>query len=352
MEATALILALICLLFFMRVVAWSLSKEFIQRHMTEWETYPKSLRFYLNWIRANLEMFFRVKKVRARPLQITIDSSNICQLSCPMCPTGSKKHDRPSGKAKEELMTNLLDEIGEYLFAIYFFNWGEPFINSDVLFSWVSAARRKGIRARVSSNLSLVLSDEQIHNICSCGIHTLIVSLDGASRETYLKYRVNGKFERVIENLKRIVAEKRRRGGKGPRIIWQFLVFAHNEHEIPAARIMANEIGVDDIRFSTPQVDESVGIFASSDPRFHTELSKLHGDVPFENKFPENRDSCAWHYMNAAINWDGSLSPCEVLYQTKYDFGTIGESGQFPILPGCASRQLQVPRWRAAPCLL
>jgi MoaA/NifB/PqqE/SkfB family radical SAM enzyme len=240
-----------------------------------------------------------------------------------------RKHDRPSGKAKEELLISLLKEVGEYLFAINFFNWGEPFINSDVLFSWISAARKMGIRSRVSSNLSLALSDEQIEKICTCGIHTLVVSLDGASRETYLKYRVNGKFERVMENLKKIVAEKKRRGGRGPRIIWQFLVFAHNEHEIPAARALATAIGVDEIRFSAPQVDESVGIYPSSDPEYHNELSQVHKNHPFEAQFPENRDSCVWHYMSAAINWDGSLSPCEILYQKQYDFGTLGESGQF-----------------------
>jgi MoaA/NifB/PqqE/SkfB family radical SAM enzyme len=327
MEITVLILALLGVLFAVRAIAWSVSEGFIHRHMTEWETYPKKLRFYTNWIHANLEMLFRVKKVRARPLQITIDSSNICQLSCPICPTGMKKHDRPSGKAKEELLTNLLAEVGDYLFAINFFNWGEPFVNSDVTFSWIAAARKQGIRARVSSNLSLMLSDEQIHKICTSGIHTLIVSLDGATKETYVQYRRNGNFDRVIANLKRVIAE-RDRVGKGPRIIWQFLVFSHNEHEIPAARALAKEIGVDEIRFSAPQVDESVGMYPSRDPEYHTELSKVHTKLPFESQFPENRDPCVWHYMCAVINWDGALSPCEILYKKTYDFGTLGESGQ------------------------
>jgi MoaA/NifB/PqqE/SkfB family radical SAM enzyme len=344
MRTTAFILTLFIVLFVVRIIAWSLFKGSIDRRMTEWETYPKTLRFYLNWIHANLEMFFRLTKVRARPLQITIDSSNICQLSCPMCPTGSRKHDRPSGKAKEELLINLLKETGEYLFAINLFNWGEPLINSDVIFSWIAAAQKMGIRTRVSSNLSLALSDAQIHKICSSGTHTLIVSLDGASSEAYSRYRINGKFERVVENLKRIVAEKKRRGGKGPWIIWQFLVFAHNEHEISSARTLANEIGVDEIRFSPPQVNESIGVYPSTDPKYHSELSKTHTNLPFESQFPENRDSCMWHYMGAAINWDGSLSPCEILYSKKHDFGTLGEFGQIPFRDAYNSRYYQAAR--------
>lgn len=344
MRTILLIFILLSVLIILRKIAWFLSKEFVCRHMTEWETYPKKLGFYINWIHANLEMLFRVRKVRSRPLQLTIDSSNICQLQCPMCPTGSKQHDRPTGKANEELLMNLLKEIGEYLFTINFFNWGEPFINSDVTFRWISAARRMGIRARVSSNLSLALSDAQIHQICSSGIHDLIVSLDGATKETYLQYRVNGSFDRVVENLRRVVAERRRLGGKGPRIIWQFLVFAHNEHEIDAARKMAHEIGVDEIRFLPPQVDESVGVFAATDRAYQTELSEVHTKLPFEIRFPENKDACVWHYMVAAINWDGSLSPCEILYKKTYDLGTVGQFGQIPFKQAYNSRQFQAVR--------
>ena len=328
MKIAVLLVIALGILAILRLVARSLTGTFIRRHMEEWETYPRPLRFYVNWIRANLEMFFRVKKVRARPLQITIDSSNICQLACPICPTGMKKHDRPTGKAKEDLFLNLLKEVGDYLFVVNFFNWGEPFVNSDVTFSWIAAARKKGIRARVSSNLSLELSDEKIQKICASGIHTLVVSLDGATQETYLKYRRNGNFERVMSNLRRIVAEKARLG-RGPRIIWQFLVFSHNEHEVPAARALAKEMGVDEIRFSAPQVDEAAGIYAAADPMYHSELSKVHTKLPFESQFPENRDSCVWHYMCAVINWDGALSPCEILYKKTQDFGTLGESGQF-----------------------
>ena len=349
--ATAVIaIALVVLAFALRKAAWSLSRDFIQRHLREWETYPKTPRFYINWIHANLEMFFRVKKVSARPLQLTVDPSNICQLACPICPTGSKRHDRPSGKAKEELLLNLLKEVGQYLFTLNLFNWGEPFLNSDVTFAWASAARNMGIRVRVSSNLSMVLSDIQIERICSSGIHTLVVSLDGASGETYSKYRRNGNFERVIGNLRRIVAEKRRRQGRGPWLIWQFLVFAHNEHEIPSARKLANDIGVDEIRFAPPQVDESVDVYPSSDPRYHTELSKVHGKDPFESRFPENRDACVWHYMCAAINWDGSLSPCEILYKREYDFGTIGESGQFRFRDAYNSLSYQAARAGSSGC--
>lgn len=302
--------------------------ELYRRRTAAPAAYRRPLKFYLNWVGANLEMCLRAKRVRSKPLEVHIDASGICQLACPVCATGSRIQDRPAGMAKRELAINLLDQIGDSLFSLDLFNWGEPLLNKEVLFAWISAAHAKGIRTRVSSNLSLTLSDLEIGNLVSSGLSVLIVSLDGVSKETYSKYRVNGRFDLVLENLKRIVAEKKRQGVTSPQIVWQFLVFAHNEHEMDAARTMANEIGVDEIRFSAPQVNESVGIDASDDPAYHSGLSRLHQGPAQKSELPSNRERCVWHYMKAAINWNGSMSPCCALYKTKDDLGSVGEAGQ------------------------
>jgi MoaA/NifB/PqqE/SkfB family radical SAM enzyme len=245
---------------------------------------------------------------------------------------------------------NLLEEVGDYLFSINFFNWGEPLINSEVLFPWISAARAKGVRTRVSSNLSLALSEAQIQNLVSSGLHTLVVSLDGASRETYSKYRINGDFDRVLNNIRRVVAEKKQQGTTAPLVVWQFLVFAHNEHEMDAARDLACELGVDEIRFSAPQVNEAVGIHPAKDSKYHTNLSKLHGEAFLKTVFEVNRDRCVWHYMMAAINWDGSVSPCCVLYKTKDDFGSIGELGQHSFMKAYNSNSYHSVRAGSSKC--
>jgi MoaA/NifB/PqqE/SkfB family radical SAM enzyme len=335
-----LFFSLLLVLYLAVKTARFLARDGIQRRLAQNRTYTRPIRFYLNWAHANLEMRLRVRKVRSRPLEITLDPSNICQLACPVCITGTRQHDRPAGSARQELVARLLDEDGAYLFTVNFFNWGEPFLQSKLLFPWVAAASAKGIRTRVSSNMSLVLSDQQIEQICASGLHTLVVSLDGATRETYSKYRINGDFDRVMKNLERVIAEKKRRHGDGPRIIWQFLVFAHNEHQIDLARTLANKMGVDEIWFSPPQVNENVGIFPARDPRYQNGLSRLHGQL----QPSENRDACAWHYMMTAINWDGTLSPCCVLYKTADDFGSIGTSGQHPLMDAYNSPSYQSVR--------
>jgi MoaA/NifB/PqqE/SkfB family radical SAM enzyme len=70
-------------------------------------------------------------------------------------------------------------------------------------------------------------------------------SIDGASPETYGIYRVRGDFDAVINNIERINVHKRAHASDLPHLVWQFVVFGHNEHEIPIAREMAERLGME-----------------------------------------------------------------------------------------------------------
>jgi len=69
-------------------------------------------------------------------------------------------------------------------------------------------------------------------------------SIDGASSKVYERYRVNGDFGRVIDNIRKLNAHKRRWKSRYPKLCWQMVVFGHNEHEIDAARGLATELGM------------------------------------------------------------------------------------------------------------
>ena len=49
---------------------------------------PKPPKAYWNWLRSNWEMFRGTSRIQAKPLKLTFDSINRCQLQCPLCPTG------------------------------------------------------------------------------------------------------------------------------------------------------------------------------------------------------------------------------------------------------------------------
>ena len=63
-------------------------------------------------------------------------------------------------------------------------------------------------------------------------MHFIRLSIDGASQETYSRYRVNGNFDRVIENIKRLQAYKQKVGSEYPDLTWYMTGFNWNIHEI------------------------------------------------------------------------------------------------------------------------
>ena len=170
----------------------------------------KGLRAYANWMLANYEIWAGVSRIRARPLKLTVDPTNVCQLRCPLCPTGLQVQDRATGHSQNEMFQRLIEEVGDYVFFIDFFNWGEPLLNTHVE-EFIQLAHKKRIISHISTNLSLPLSDERINRIVMSGLNEIIISLDGASSDTYATYRRRGDFELVYENMRRIIEAKRRR---------------------------------------------------------------------------------------------------------------------------------------------
>jgi MoaA/NifB/PqqE/SkfB family radical SAM enzyme len=70
----------------------------------------------------------------------------------------------------------------------------------------------------------------------------VMAALDGASDETYIKYRRKGNFTNVVNAVKYIKEAKADRSSKYPRIILQFIVMKHNEHEVDEIRRIARSL--------------------------------------------------------------------------------------------------------------
>lgn len=285
----------------------------------------KGLRAYANWVRGNFEIRLGTSHIRARPWKLTFDITNVCQLRCPLCPTGLQVQDRSTGHAQFHMFQQLLEQVGDYLFFIDFFNWGEPLLNTRVE-EFVQLASSKKIVSNISTNLSLPLTDERIRRIVTSGLNELLVSIDGASSETYATYRRQGKFELVCDNMRRIVQAKRRLGQTLPMVTWQFLVFAFNEHEIDKARAMAAEIGVDRIIFRAPFLDVHRYPMPAAEKKTMAAWAPKNPLYQIAEPGPKSR--CGWHYMSSAINWDGTVAPCCTTFKTEDDFGTIGKNGE------------------------
>ena len=274
--------------------------------------------------KSKLFKFFKLTRIPDLPFTLGIDPGNLCNLKCPLCPTGLGEPGVKRGFLTFDLFKSIFDQLKDNLSVINLFNWGEPLLNKDLIkiIKYVKSEKRL-IVVTTSTNLNLrdrILLEELIKT----GIDKIIVSCDGARQETYEKYRVGGNFDLVIENLRFLVAKNRELGNK-TNIIWNFLVFKHNEHEVEVARKIASDI----------QVNFNVGLMRTS---LKDEILKSHKEAIERDKswIPDNPDysaydkiscttkkvlsTCRKPWDSIAINWDGLVFPCCAVYGENYQF--------------------------------
>ena len=187
---------------------------------------------------------------RVRMLQL--EPISRCNLACPACPVTQFDADpayRDDRAAILPLVT-MLDVVDQLpaLEKILFYNFGEPFLHPQAVdFLRAVRSRRPEVILHTSTN-GLALTREKIEAIASEALLDRIVfSIDGATEESYRRYRVGGKLASVLENLEHLAEAARRQGSRSRvEIVWQYILFEWNDSaaEIAAARARAAAIGV------------------------------------------------------------------------------------------------------------
>jgi MoaA/NifB/PqqE/SkfB family radical SAM enzyme len=244
------------------------------------------------------------------PRRIRLEASSFCQLRCPSCPTtsGAIHPAVGSGFLEFEDFQRLLD-LNPNLERIEISNYGEVFLNPHLL-RILEYAHRKGVSITLENGVNLNhAKEEALEGLVSYQVKIVTCSIDGASPETYRIYRVRGDFGAVIGNIERINVHKRAQGSDLPHLVWQFVVFGHNEHEIPIAREMADRLGMEfrtkltwDSKLS-PIRDEEFVRAQTGLPATREAFEELHGE-----KFASG--ICHELWDDPQINWDGKILGC------------------------------------------
>lgn len=253
------------------------------------------------------------------PPLVMIEPTNYCNLQCPLCPSGNGTMKRPRGYMEFQLFKKIIDEIQKTTAIIIFWNQGEPFLHKDIL-SMFDYCSKKNIFTITSTNANYIPDPE---SVVKSGLKTLIISLDGATQETYNKYRINGDIDKVISNTLAVVAAKKKFNSKYPLIKWQFIVMKHNENELVLIKKLAQKIGVDSISFKTVQIYDKNDIveFLPSNPKFRR--YRIHNDNFVLKKNIANR--CRRIFTQPVINWDGEMAVCCFDKDNLYKVGNLRE---------------------------
>jgi radical SAM protein with 4Fe4S-binding SPASM domain len=217
-----------------------------------------------------------------------------------------------------EILKQLSPELA-YL-TLYF--QGEPYLHPGFLeMARMAKARKLYV---VSSTNGHFLDQETARETVRSGLDKLIVSLDGATQESYSAYRVGGSLEKVLEGLKNIAEAKKMFASITPKIVIQCLLLSTNVNEKAEIRLISKEVKADRIEFKTAQfydfengnplmpegkesrykINKAIrqqGNKATSDP------NALSPKYVIKNKL---RNSCFRMWSSCVVTWDGLVVPC------------------------------------------
>jgi MoaA/NifB/PqqE/SkfB family radical SAM enzyme len=245
------------------------------------------------------------------PQSILLEASSFCQLRCPSCPTATGAIDAAIGRGflRFEDFRKLVDG-NPSIRRIELSNYGEIFLNPELL-EILEYAHHAGITITIDngSNLNDV-REAVLEGLVKYKVSILRCSIDGASAETYRKYRVHGDFDTVIANIERINYFKRVYASEFPQLGWQFIIFGYNEHELPHARELATSLGMAfhpkltwDANFSPIRDAEFVKNETGLTFTTRSEYTEITGEI-FLNSI------CHQLWDNPQINWDGKILGC------------------------------------------
>ncbi len=187
------------------------------------------------------------------PRRLYIETVAACNLVCPGCDREAIEGSRSKARMSVETFKKVIDSLSPHLEYLEYHVGGE---------NWAHKQSAEMIRYAKSNNPHLFTltstnglyfnTEQQRRDLLLSGMDAVIMSIDGATPETYERYRVRGDFNQVIENTRALVRMRNELRVTWPKIIWRYILFNWNDspEEMELARTMSREMGVDGLAWT------------------------------------------------------------------------------------------------------
>ena len=230
--------------------------------------------------------------------------------------------------------------------------WGEPLSYKHIKEA-LRFINKFGKRDNIQITTNASLLTEELAELLSKNLHKMIISINAATKETYERDMVNGKWERVLSNIKNA-----RRYIPGEKIVLSFVGHRDNIEEFPQLVNLAAELGIKTVSLthlivSLPKnVRKSLWFFkektnnAVNQARIlGQKLNVLVGGRSFFDPFSsaQNR-TCNFPTTEVYISRNGDVGPC--CFSEGNHMGNINMMGGFEkVWNGKKYRRLRKERY-------
>jgi radical SAM protein with 4Fe4S-binding SPASM domain len=286
-------------------------------------TYKKILNFFLVEISFILSVLLRKPVVWGLPHTVSIEPTILCSLKCPDCHTGAGLLTRKNQMIDDVLYRSIIDEINRTTLYLILYFQGEPMMNKDI-FDMIRYASDNKIFTVTSTN-GQHLDRENTRKIVGSGLDRLIVSVDGTDQKTYEQYRKGGNLKKIIEGTQYIKELKIKSGASKPEVIFQFLVFRHNENQVDGIKMFGKKHGADKVWIKTAQItDMNQGRnIIPENPEYTRYRKNDEGELTIKGKL---KNRCKRLWRTTVVTTDGLVIPCCFDKNAEYVMGDLNEN--------------------------
>jgi radical SAM protein with 4Fe4S-binding SPASM domain len=314
------------------------------------------LKKILNACRVETSILFKPSRPWGWPTNIMVEPSSRCNLACTLCPV-TIGLERAQGLMEFAMFKKVIDEVGDYIFTLLLWDWGEPFMN-PAIYDMIAYAAPKGIKTISSTNAHVFTHQENADKVIRSGLDTLICAVDGITQATYQLYRQGGELESALDGIRMVVARKAALGEQKPLVNFRFIVMRHNEHEVPHLKEFARSLGVDVLSLKTlnPAAQDPYAADAEAEKRDDflpqdRRFWRFRGDS-MHTRVRRKRNPCKHLWSHPSIHWNGAVCTCTYDPQEKFPLGNLREQSFREIWHGepyCRLRRRFRDDWNQLP---
>ena len=232
-----------------------------------------------SYLRSNAVLDDRPNRIQH--LRLAIDDS--CNLRCPSCRKAMIFHKEGSAY---NLGVRLADRVNDWLhdnthpIQVHIGSDGDPFASHVYRHFMEQTPERENIKYSILTNgLMFKEFHTRVPNVIR-NLKELGVSIDGASKGTYEKLRLGGRWDKILQGLECMAEQKRKHGF---RFILHFVVQRDNYHEMEAIIDLGEQYGADRVwlnkieDWGTMDDFRSQDIWGSTD--YQNRLEKVIGRI-------------------------------------------------------------------------
>lgn len=165
--------------------------------------------------------------------EVRIETTNICNASCIMCPR--EKMDRLEGVMNAKLFKKIVDEAKSLgTKNIFLGGFGEP-LTDPMIVDRVRYVKQQGMYCNFISNGSLWNKDITVQLI-EAGLDEVRFSFYGQDKQTYEIVHRGLNYDITHNNIRNVIETRNRLGRKKPVVLVYFLTLDNNQKQVEAFR--------------------------------------------------------------------------------------------------------------------